>query len=64
MTSRLLRQFIEGRKKYFPIEYTRIMGMKRDSILDKVIPNISTNLEQSSFAFLDAVIDLDDGFVQ
>ena len=40
------------------------MGMKRDTVLDKIIPNISTNLEKSSFAFLDAVLDLDDGFVQ
>jgi hypothetical protein len=64
MSSLLLRQFIEGRKKYLPIEYTRLLGLKRNAVLDRIIPNISDNLTNSSIAFLDAVMDLDDNFVK
>ena len=64
MSSMLLRQFIEGRSKYFPIEYTRLLGPKSGQELDKVIPNITKNLTQSNLAFLEAVYDLDEGFIQ
>ena len=64
MTNVLLRQFINGRKRTYKTEYIKMFGMKTFRVLDSVIPDLTDNLSSAMDAFLDAVVGLDEQFIE
>lgn len=64
MANFLLRHLTETRKTIPTIQYSKYFGFKTPAILDRVIPNVPENLRNSTEAFIDALINCDEEFIQ
>ena len=63
MKNLLIQQLISVKRKTFLTNYVKYVGIKSSKVIDSIIPEGSINLFNSTEAFIDALVSLDEGFI-